>query len=264
MRKVELEEHKRIQLEILEEIDFFCREHSLRYSLSSGSLLGAVRHQGYIPWDDDIDLMMPRADYERFALIYESDKNEVIDLRKLSFTVEGFLKVSRKHTKMYDGTGRTSWGINIDVFPIDGVPENAEQYCRKISSMRKTFSHICPYYKAIDKNKTWWKIKYILKRIRYPYIGSPLSLKQKIDRMASGYDLQECTYAGEILGCYGFKSVIPAIVFKSFMELAFEGKYYQVIFDYDTYLKATYGDYMKFPPVEKRVLKHEYDTYIEE
>ena len=120
MRKVGLEEMKRIQLEILDDVDRFCRETGLRYSLCGGTLLGAVRHKGYIPWDDDIDILMPREDYETFIRTYRSDKNTVLDLRKEGTTVEVVVKVSRNGTWMTDQTlGRTLWGINIDIFPVD-------------------------------------------------------------------------------------------------------------------------------------------------
>jgi len=125
MRLVDLTELRTIQQEILDDVDRFCKDRGLHYSLGGGTLLGAVRHKGYIPWDDDIDINMPRTDYEAFASSFRSDQNEVIDLRYHPACREICLKVVRKGTRMVDvELGRCLWGINIDIFPIDGYPND--------------------------------------------------------------------------------------------------------------------------------------------
>ena len=93
---------KAIQLELLQEIDAFCQAAGIHYSLAYGTLIGAVRHQGFIPWDDDIDLIMPRPDFDRFLQTFHSEKDEVIDLSRSNVCVETFAKVCRKNTIMTD------------------------------------------------------------------------------------------------------------------------------------------------------------------
>ena len=264
MKKLSLEELKRIQLEILEDVHEFCTTNGISYSLCGGTLLGAVRHKGYIPWDDDIDLMMPRKDYERFVETYSSETNYLQDLRKDGNTVEIALKVCRKGTLMTDVTlGRSLWGVNIDIFPIDGVPSDAQSHCEKILSMRQTLARICPFYRVVRKHKLLWFIKYCLKRIIYPYKGDTIKLKNEIDELGASYSIDETNQGGVILGSYGIKEVVPSPVFSTVSSLSFEGKDYPAIKDYNTYLTSIYGDYMKLPPLEKQVSHHLYDAFAE-
>ena len=265
MRKIGLEELRRIQLEILEDVHLFCRQNGIRYSLCGGTMLGAVRHQGYIPWDDDIDLMMPRPDYERFAATYKSSRNRLIDLRNHPACVELCLKVERNDTVLKDlALGRTLWGINIDIFPIDGAPERAVEHCMQILSLRRRIARICPFYKVVESRKAVWFLKYVVKRILFPYPTSFLSLKQGVDRKAAACRMEESALSGVILGSYAEKELVPTAVFESFFPTPFEGKEYMAIEGYDTYLSAIYGNYMELPPEEKRVTHHLYDAFIDD
>lgn len=264
MQPVSIQELRAIQLDILDDVSRFCEENGITWSLCGGTLLGAVRHQGYIPWDDDIDLMMPRADYERFAASYSSEKNELLDLRKADYTVEVCLKVCRKGTRMVDlALGRDLWGINIDVFPIDGVPDDYPAFCRRILAMRKTVAHICPFYKRVPSGKALWFGKYLLKRVLHPYFHGILRLKKDIDSLPASYPAESSRFAGIVLGSYGVKEVVPATAFRAWSRLPFEGRTLPAIKDYDTYLKGIYGDYMQLPPEEKRVSHHLYDAFVD-
>ena len=184
MRKVDKGELKRIQLEILDDIHAFCESSGIGYSISFGTLIGALRHGGYIPWDDDIDLMMERDDYERFIRTFRSDKCEVLELRKVDWCNELFVKVVRKGTMMKDTVfGRELWGINIDIFPMDMFPADAEHtVCDEIRRKRELLAAIAPYYKTFPRglNRTRWHLKYIAKRIAKPYFHSILHLKAGI------------------------------------------------------------------------------------
>ncbi|MBQ5934428.1 MAG: LicD family protein [Bacteroidales bacterium] len=263
-RKIDLEEMKHIQLELLDDVHSFCLANGIRYSLCGGTLLGAVRHQGYIPWDDDIDIMMPRSDYERFIQMYQSEQNTVIDLRKDATTVELCVKVSRNGTSMTDKLlGRTLWGINIDIFPVDGIPDDYKNMLDEILHLRKRLGQICPFYRVVQRHKIQWFLKYCIKRIVFFYPGSIISLKQRIYRISTRYNLKETPLGAALFGSYGKKEVIPSETFKHFTNISFEGKDYLAIQDFHTYLHALYGNYMKLPPEKDRVSHHLYEVYAE-
>ena len=261
-RTIDLDEMKRIQLEILDDVHAFCVAHGIRYSLCGGTLLGAVRHKGYIPWDDDIDIMMPRKDYERFIQSYRSEHNKVLDLRKVPTTVELCAKVCREGTFMTDRLlGRTLWGINIDIFPIDGMPDDSEPHVQQILSLRERLGQICPFYRVVSRQRLLWFLKYCLKRIVYFYPGGILSMKRKINGLAVQYDLDASAQGAAIFGSYGKREVMESAVFLHYSDLCFEGHTYRAIKAYDRYLSSLYGDYMQLPPEEKRVSPHQYDVY---
>jgi len=265
MRKIETTELKSIQLEILVEVDSFCMQNGIKYSLGGGTLLGAIRHKGYIPWDDDIDLMMPREDYDRFAATFRSATCELQDLRKDPNVIESFLKVNRKGTMMRDTVfGRNLWAIFIDIFPIDGLPNDWQDHYQKIKRLRDNLPIVCPFYKTVAGNKPLWYAKYIFKRISHPFIRNVLDIKNEIEDIARSAPFNSSPFAGVILGSYGEKEVVKKSVFDEYIELPFEGVKFPAIKDYDTYLSAIYGDYMTPPPVEKRVSHHLYDSYVDD
>lgn len=259
---INLNEQKRIQLEILDDIHMFCLQNGIRYSLAYGTLLGAIRHQGYIPWDDDIDLMMPRTDYEKFLRSYKSEKNEVLDLRNNDCTIELFSKVSRKGTLMIDTTeGRGLWGINIDIFPMDGVPDDYGRHWQAIVDKRKKSPLLCPFYKAIHHNKAYWLVKYIMKRLFCLNFTNYILLKKQINNAASSFSVCDTLFCGCLL-TDDPKDAVPSRLFDRINLIKFEGKEYFSITDFDTYLKTIYGDYMQLPPVEDRVSHHLYKAFI--
>ena len=264
MREINIEELKKIQLEILDDIHKFCIQEGLTYSLAYGTLLGAIRHHGYIPWDDDIDIMMPRLDYEKFIKLYKSNTNEILDLRKSDTTIEMFLKVCRKGSIMIDTTlKRSLWGINIDVFPIDGIPDDGGEHCGHIVYLRNQLPKICPFYKTIPRHRLFWFCKYILKRVIHNNYTNILTQKKMINALALEYDLSKTKQCGCLLTEDSIE-IISSKLFANFQNVLFEGKMYQSIANYDSYLTAIYGDYMLLPPVEKRITHHMYRTYITE
>ena len=266
MQTIDSKHLKKIQLSILDEIDAFCKAQGLRYSLAYGTLIGAVRHQGYIPWDDDIDLIMPRPDYDRFLREFRSEENEVLDLSKSDVCVETFAKVCRKGTVMIDRKlGRALWGINVDIFPIDGAPEEGltehyETMCRK----REWIARLCPFYKAVGKDKLRWFAKYCLKRLRYPSLKSCAGVKQAINEDLRSCRFGETPLAGAYFGDDAIREFMPAEWFLEYTELPFEGKPYPVLAHYDDYLRRIFSDYMQLPPEEQRVSRHDYDSFLKE
>ena len=263
MKTLVINDLRRIQLEILDEIHDFCGKHGLVYSLCGGTMLGAVRHKGYIPWDDDIDLMMPRSDYERFKAEFSSSLNEVIDLSKIETCEEQFIKVSRKGTWMEDIIlRRRLYGVNVDIFPIDGMPEDFKPYTNVLRTMHQAVVESCPSWKAATRHKFYWFLRFQAKRLLRGRAADVLELKANLEKEALEHLPQDFALATVIYGDFRIFP-FPSDVFFHIQDIEFEGKMYKCIRDTDLYLRTVYGDYMTLPPVEKQVSHHLYDSYQE-
>ena len=129
-KPITLEERKKIQLGMLDEIDSFCREHDIRYSLAFGTLIGAIRHKGYIPWDDDVDLIMPLPDMLRFKKEFKSDKLAYVDLDTVPHYEYHFSRICYLPTYSKTGVLEKSYGVNIDLYPVVGMPDTEDEIQR--------------------------------------------------------------------------------------------------------------------------------------
>ncbi len=257
-----LEDMKEIQLGMLDVVHSFCEENGIRYSLYGGTLLGAVRHQGYIPWDDDIDIIMPRPDYDRFVKTFSHEGWSVIDLNTKDYCVESFTKLSLDGTVMRDRKlGREMWGVNIDVMPLEGIPLDKEDYYKIVCSRKHRIARICRFYKVVNVRKALWYVKYLVKAAACFYSHNVISHKQCLEEYLRKHDFETCPYAGDVQAGYGIREWLPTEVYKEFVLMPFEGRMVSCFKDYDAYLTANYGDYLKLPPEDKRKTPHDYDTY---
>lgn len=255
--EISLEEMKQIELDILLKIDSFCKENQLRYAIGYGTLIGAVRHHGFIPWDDDIDIMMPRPDYEKFINSFQDSIYKLLCIEHGDYY--------RTYAKVYDSrtlitnTNNKDMGIFVDVIPIDGLPakeDEARSYLRKMVRIRKWMYKIMAYNIYGRKKPVLKSSVFRLIGVLYPIpniIRLYLSLSKK-------YDFENSNYvAGFAVGPDTW--LLKREFVDKFTDLEFEGKLFKAPLYYDQCLRVLYGDYMQLPPVEERTPKHAYQVY---
>lgn len=242
--------HRRI-LDILLAVDQVCKKHHLRYYIIAGTLLGAVRHKGFIPWDDDLDIGMPRKDYEIFmahskewlpsyfeAINGENDPEYPLSFAKIQDARTTLIE--RKHLK-YTG------GIYIDVFPLDGVPENKLvqiwHFTRFAYFNKMLYFIFRDPYKHGKGPSSWVPL---LSQWLYTRAG----LQKKLKKLMTKYDFDQsekvCDYDD------GRKGILPKAILGIPQTILFEGKEVLGPYDPHTYLANKYGDYMQMPPKEKQ------------
>lgn len=261
-KQISLEEQKLIQVKILEYIDAFCKENNIDYSLAYGTLLGAVRHKGYIPWDDDIDIMMTRKNYDKFRSLYKSEKYPLSDLKNdLSHPVPmGKVYDSRTYF-IYKGYIKRKYGLFVDIFPLDNVPEDHDTrllWAKKIKRFIDYNSQKNNSLIYIIKNPS--PIKNIVKGCLVKIFISKKYIHKKLEQLYNKYNNIETGFksvpAVMVMTKGNLDRVFPDRLFYEYTTMEFEGYYFQIIKDYDRYLTIFYGNYMELPPVEQRVGKH--------
>lgn len=258
---------KEIEIDILTEFVRICDQLHLRYYLIGGTLLGAVRHKGFIPWDDDIDVGMPREDYEVFVekagkLLpdyiflqnYRTDENMIFPFTKLRNSNTTYIETRSKNSKM-------NQGVWMDIFPLDFYESNKlrrDYLAIKVSMINQRIG--MEQYIVDNKNRSFAKkvIRKIVHRIikmMYPTLNSAV---KKVDTIYSS------TAPGDILvnksGTYLGKEEVPAEWFGKGCFVDFENMRVCAPIEFDKYLKHIYGDYMTPPPVEKRVSVHDIEV----
>jgi lipopolysaccharide cholinephosphotransferase len=258
MKAIDSEELKRIQVDILKAVCRFCEDAKLRYFLCAGTMLGAIRHKGFIPWDDDIDIMMPRPDYEIFVRNFKAD-HDYYKVYSISITKDYdylFAKVSDERTLLLEKFNENKIGVNIDVFPIDGFP----------SSKFRGYLHylIIKIFKCcyVRKIVTIRYIENILKKIiitiwRIFLFAIPKSVfSNLIQKKAKKIPYETSKLLGIVVWGYGKREICRRDVFNDYILVEFENNQFRAMIGYDEYLNNVYGDYMKFPPIEKRKSYH--------
>lgn len=247
---VSVEEMRQIQLEMLDEIDKFCREHKIRYSLAFGTLLGAIRHKGYIPWDDDVDIIMPLPDMLRFKKEFTSEKLEYCDLDTVVNYEFHFSRIAYKPTYTQKGPSLQSYGVCIDLYPVVGMPDTKEQ-------VQKFLTEIQPLYK-----KRLWMIRWNSRLVKHLPITSIPCFKKVVKRFRNTilytwpYEkAHNYLHAGSVRPI----NVLDYDVFETMTDVEFEGHTYQSVGDYDRYLRHCFNDYMQLPPEEDR---HPYHGFV--
>ncbi len=265
MKQIELDEQKKIRLEIMKDIDQFCRTNDIKYFMLGGTLIGAVRHNGYIPWDDDIDIVMLRDDYERFIQIYCGNEHyKLICPENDSEYHLVMAKVFDTRTVLIENISNPKTiGVFVDIFPIDNCPgeyNEAVAFSKKADLYRKI---IATKNIKISKNRHLWKnIVIAVAKIMFMFFSRRYAIKKCIEKCTEFKNLDNAKYLGElILMPYGECEIYKKEWFEGTVELKFEGNNFWAPVGYHEILTKTFGDYMQLPPATERVSHHNYSVY---
>ncbi|WP_261874847.1 LicD family protein [Vibrio rarus] len=260
-----MKELRQFQIKILDYVHEYCSANNLKYSLAGGTMLGAIRHKGYIPWDDDIDIMMPREDYDflisnitksipnlvSYSSMPEGDKPYFKNCGKLA--IKNTLLVEPDAPSYIDGIG-----INIDIFPIDYFSGS-----KKIASYK---SNSFVLFKKIYFSKYIFNERFNSKVSKVAYIimgkfpGVNLIAKKAINKFFN-FNKVKSNFAISTGSVYYKKDIFEKEIYDNYSKYTFCGKQYNGIQDYDTYLGQLYGNYMELPPEEKRV-SHNVNAFV--
>lgn len=258
-----MNEFKQCILNILLWFHEFCEEHQLRYFLVEGTMLGAARHEGFIPWDDDIDVGMPRDDYEKLKRIMGTSIHngkymlETEDSERREYLVP--------FGKIYDTTTRlveqrripVLMGVYIDVFPLDGIGETLDEANHNFSKIAFIHNILASRTVVIRKGRKWYKNLAV--KVFQALPGSVINEKRllwRISELCKKRSFDDSKYVGNLVSTYRSREIMPREFYGQPRLYMFEGHQVYGVADADGYLKALYGDWRKLPPEEKRKSSH--------
>lgn len=249
------------ELEMLKMFSEFCREHHLRYFLLGGTLLGAVRHKGFIPWDDDVDVAMPRKDYNQFLALSGEAFQDPLSVNLYDRT-PGYhytfarINDSRMHVVNHSASLPRREEISIDIIPLDGFPDPGIR--RSFHKLHLSFwwnlNQIVLYDELVNKTRkrSWTGNLFVNIAGLFKWAGKrmdPTTCLRHINQVLSKYEYDSDTAdIINFLAAIGFSEIFPRKSFGEGAEYTFEGETFTGPVDYDTVCKIIYGDYMTLPP----------------
>lgn len=266
MRKITtLKEIQDITLSMLLYLDQVCQEHNLTYFACDGTLLGTIRHHGFIPWDDDIDVWMPREDYKKLIPILNSDSSpyQIINPELRKDYVVGFGKMIHTGTLLQEHAPEAPLtAVFLDIFPYDGLPPKGtpeyDRHLNQLMFLESQRGNAFRTYRDTLKGKGN-PVKWIRWAIRRIYGGK--RIVDRINRLSQKYPVEGSEWIGCLCGGYRKTDMMPASIASEIIRMPFEGHMINVPIGYETYLKTLYGDYMKLPPIEEQVPRHTSDAW---
>jgi len=263
-------------LDMLRWFHTLCVDNNLRYYALGGTMLGAVRHGGFIPWDDDVDVGMPRSDYERLESIVKQVKQDRYILETPRSTAKDF---NYCFTKLYDANTtlventryRIKRGLYIDIFPLDGMGNNLSESKKHFAKINRRFSFFLARTTGIRKGRSPLKNAAVILSQAIPdFCLNDKKLLASVERVSREKDFDQCVYGGNPYGAWRYKEIMPTAVMGIPTLYKFEDMKIYGAERPDEYLTNLYGDWRKLPPMDKRVSHHDYlemdlhRSYLEE
>lgn len=248
-------------------IDDFCKKNSIVYYIMYGTLLGAARHKGFIPWDDDIDIVMFRNDYDRFVELMKKQESVIgiIGPDDKGYYLP-FSKVYHKKSVLYEMvTKPIKLGIYIDVFPIDYCGNTIKESCIVMKKNKRLQNWLDAKNMTINKSRSFFKNAVLLFLKLCAVFITKKRIINQIIKNALIYKSTPKKYVSSLcLIVYKEKAVFDKQLFGKGVLLEFEKRFYNAPIGYEEILKQNYGDYLKMPPIEKRVSHHSFNVFFAE
>ncbi len=265
---INIREIKKICLNGLRAIDEFCKENNIQYYLAYGTLLGAVRHNGFIPWDDDIDIWMPREDYDKFCSLLV---DQIPDWKLLTCKNERrylfeWAKLANLSTVIWPSRFRNGYvyGVSIDIFPLETIDALNEIEANKLlKKCVDTMTEFRSTSRTISGGLDSRKNKFVWMKMQIGYWLSALKYGNANARLKKTLSKMPVFSEGEYYACYltPVPCVFKKALFENIIEHQFENESFIIPSEYDSILSTIYGDYMTPPPIEKRVTHHSFVAY---
>ena len=253
-------------LEVLKEIKRIFNQNNWTYYLAYGTLIGAIRHNDFIPWDDDIDIYIPRKDYEEFIEYCISNSKLLGHFKLLHYkTNKKYPYVigrfcDTRYTINYRGMKDYGLGLFVDLYPLDSIPFDDKKFRKKLNKMNIELLHITSTSKFLIKRIFYFLLKPVILMKNKCFTIS--QLEKKIDLLSQKYNNESNEYMDVF--CWDFtKKDTPhkRVLFDGKLECQFNNDLFTIPQNYDAILKEQYGDYMKLPPEEDRIPHHYYTVY---
>ena len=273
-KELSLQECQKASLEVLKSVSCICINLNLRYFLAYGTLIGAIRHKGFIPWDDDIDIMMPRKDYQKLVEYFECNKKllKPLELFDIHTHMDYPYMIGRVSDTRYvietHNEKDCGMGVFIDIYPMDGLGCNLK-WAVKVGMKADHLASLC-FQSTRLKYEIGTTKSIIKKALKLPvYFYAKVRGKQyfveRLEKLSREFSYDTSKYIACIVWLSGGKrDMFPKAWFEETIDCRFENYSFKIPSRYHEILSYIYGDYMKLPPLNEREGHHYYKTYRKE